>query len=185
VADTVQLRPLLSICGRAKSGSVYDMKTLQIVSQTDKAPFASDRSQPAQRELPESHDLFDDAKDRFNRALAQAIDGLACFRAQLVGHLDFMISVFWWWLWFALQERMQIVMMTITSNGNMGIDAHRFKRLDFGGAEVAIVHGRSIGPAQFYRDRLSCHHPFMFVIGMIGERIANSTLAKIALLSNK
>ena len=53
------------------------MKTLQVVGQTNKIPFASRRGQSAQGELSEAHDLLDDAEDRLNRALAQFVDGVA------------------------------------------------------------------------------------------------------------
>jgi len=69
------------------------MKTLQVVSQTDKVPFAGCCGQAAQQKLAESHHFLDVAKDRLNRALAQSVNNFPCLDAQLVEHLGFVISI--------------------------------------------------------------------------------------------
>ena len=103
---------LLPICMRAKSGSMQPMKTLQIVSQANKIPFASSGCQPAQRKLPKPHHFLDVAEDRLNRALAQFVDRLSHCGAQLVEHLGLVVGIVWRRFWFAFQECPPIALVT-------------------------------------------------------------------------
>lgn len=59
------------------------VQPLQVEGGARQAPLAGDRDQATQGELAEVQHLLDDAQDRFDGALAQAVDGLADGRLEL------------------------------------------------------------------------------------------------------
>ncbi len=93
---------------------MQDMQTLEIVGQTDQGPLASEVDQTPKGELAEAQHLLDDANDRFNRRLAQAIEAIADVGAELVGHYFYGGSILGWRLRFLSKERAPTLMMRVT-----------------------------------------------------------------------
>src|SRR3982751_5838956 len=72
------------------------MEPLQIKRQTDQTPLASAGLLATQRELAESHRLFDDADYRLDGAFAQAVDRFPDRRFEFVGHLHLWAGIIRW-----------------------------------------------------------------------------------------
>jgi len=72
------------------------MKAFEIESQTDQTPFALCCLHPAQRELAEALDLFDDSDDWFDRVFACAVDRFTHSRLELVCHFHLGTCILGW-----------------------------------------------------------------------------------------
>jgi hypothetical protein len=73
------------------------MQSFDVEGQTYQAPFPCGSGLSTQGELAEAQDFLDDADDRFDGTLSQAIDGLADLGLQFEGHLDLHAGLFGGW----------------------------------------------------------------------------------------
>src|ERR1700680_3440546 len=104
-------------------GPEEGMEALEIESQADKAPLASRRPFPAQRELAEAEHLLDDADHRFDGTLARAIDSFAQGRPELVGHFHLGARLYGRRVGQRREALLPTRMMGITARGDVGLDA--------------------------------------------------------------
>ena len=121
------------------------MQALQIESETDQGPFIVHDIQAAQQELAKAEHRLDDANNRFDSGFAQAINGLADGRLQLVGHLDRGRGIRLRRERFGSESFLPALVMGITPGGNVGFDAQRFTSGDVTGAEVAVTMATAVG----------------------------------------
>ena len=141
------------------------METLQIEGQTNQAPLTGGCRYPAQRELAEAQDFFDDANDRFDSALAQAVDGFANLGPELVGHLDSWTGILWRRCRLLNKVGLPVPVMGFASRGNIGVDASGLHLGDIAFAKVTIVQRCRFWLSQFSRDRIQCGNRIPVIVG--------------------
>jgi hypothetical protein len=111
-------------------GSCQLVEPLQVPGQTDQAPLPSRGLQTTQGELPEPQHLLDNANNRFNRGLAQAVNSFAQFSLKFVGHLDNRASVIRGWLRRLAKTFLPTTVMWLTPSSDEGLNLPGFQVLD-------------------------------------------------------
>ena len=178
VSPTLNLPPLQrgdALRGRIGHhlGGHQLVQPLQVPGQTDKAPLPSGGLQPAQRELAESQDLFDNANDRLNRGLAPAVNGLAQVSLKLVGHLDDRASVIRGWLRRLGKTFLPAAVMGLTPGSNEGLNLPGFQVLDVLGGTVDFVQGCGFGVTNLRRNGIDRRDGFISIDRMIGQAVTH------------
>src|SRR5258708_18487030 len=145
------------------------MEALEIEGQTDQTPLASRRLYPAQGELAEAQDLFDDPDHRFDRTLARPVDRFAQGGLELVGHLDLGTGILRWRLWERGKPLMPARMMRITTRSNVRFDPTLATCNQGCRTKIPGIQRCRIGRADGFGDGLERGFSFLRVVGVIGE----------------
>ena len=146
---------------------------LQGPGETYQAPFARDRSQTTQRELPEPQFFFDDADHRLGRRLAQAVDSFAILSLKFVGHLDNLSRIIRRWFRPLGKTLAPAPVVCLTSRHDEWINRPGLKLLNISGGKVCTVQRSHFGLADLGRDGINGGNRLVRVDGMIRQCFAH------------
>src|SRR5712672_2023719 len=165
----------------AGSGGAEGEHPLDVPCHGHEAPLATHLVEPAQQELAESEDRFDDAEHWFRDLFTQRIELPAFWRFQPMRHGLDRRWVFrrGRWIGEALGQRW---MMRLSAHGDQRLDRCRFAGRHIPCAEIAGIGQQRFGLAQFFRQGADlAEHRFELLLVVRGLNNIDGNHQKTAL----
>ena len=160
---------------RSSLVSEQDLQPLEVAGPANQTPFASHGPQTAERKLPKPQGFLDDAKHGFHGAFAPAVNGLAEFGAQLVGHLDHRAGIGRRRCGLLGEGLPPVLAVRLAAGREVGLDVARFQARDVGGAVETVVARRGLGTTHGGRDRIQGGQRFFLSLGWLVTRLPTTS----------